>query len=216
MEGGKAMTRLVEEYFRRDLSDAEEEQLAKWLETSPEDTQRLIALMEEHYGRLGLQVPEPDWNQRPLPGFFPKPGFRLFRLWLLAVLALLAALGWVSYGRWFAKPKAAPVPAPVEAPKPQPPKAAAVPPAGAKTHEELSVVVDNPRPGLVTVRVLDSQNREIRLLYAGILPEGQRTFTWDGAGADGQVVGPGTYYLVVESGAQKMRKLVHVNPKESR
>ncbi len=79
-----------------------------------------------------------------------------------------------------------------------------------KLYEELSVVVDTAIPGLATVRVLDGQNNEIRLLYAGILSAGTRTFAWDGKDGDGKVVSAGVYYLVVNSGTKVMRQEVHV------
>ena len=217
------MTQLLEDYFKRDLSEVEEEQLAQWLAASPEGPPRMIKLMEEHYLGLGVSSIEPEWPEGPLPNFFPKSGHRL--PWYLALVFLGLFLAWSGYSgwRWFSKTPVpvSQVPA-LDSGNPSKTVSATKPkekyvegqttakPMG-KSYEELSVVVANPHPGLVTVRVLDGQNREIRLLYAGILPVGQRTFTWDGKVSDGRLVSPGGYYLEVTSGVKVMRQEVHVH-----
>jgi flagellar basal-body rod modification protein FlgD len=72
------------------------------------------------------------------------------------------------------------------------------------------VVVNLPQGGLATVRVIDSQNNEIRTLYAGILPAGTQTFTWDGKTTEGLVAPPGHYFVEIKSGTDVMRQELHL------
>lgn len=271
------MRNLLEEYFKRDLFEAEEEQLAQWLVSSPEGTQLLINKMETHYRRLGAR--EPDWVERPLPDFFPKAGGHFHKLWFWALLALVLAWGGRSAYRWmweketpgerlpsvnttntnvektpgsslrqpstipsgkrklsparqsaasnpkFPRPRGGPSKSPTVQQRisvssssalspslPRTPGARANIPANRNRYEELSVVVDTGKAELVTVRVLDPAGRQIRLLFAGILPIGQRTFTWDGKASDGRLAPAGTYSLEVTSGTNVQGKEVHLMP----
>ena len=105
-------------------------------------------------------------------------------------------------------PKAAQsLPASVKAGQPVRPQAPAAP---GRLYQELSVVVDLPQSALATVRVYDKGNIEIRLLFAGILPQGQKTFTWDGKSEEGLVTPPGVYTIEVKSGETVQRQEVHV------
>ncbi len=259
------MKELVEDYFKRDLNPEEEERLGKWLASSSEGSQRLIELAENHFRQLGVQ--EPDWQEGPLPSYFPKSRSRFLLVALCALITcVLALLGYSAIRRFGLKPtpassvletktnvapnqpltsstsqkqavsKKQEVPedssrASTSAPSLSTEKASlhtlpsgtaannpsSVPPALAppstaqgKLYEELSVVVETAHPGLATVRVLNDQNKVIRLLYAGILAPGQRTFTWDGKDDNGIVASAGIYYLEVNSGAKVMRQEVRV------
>jgi hypothetical protein len=77
-------------------------------------------------------------------------------------------------------------------------------------YQQLSVVVAQATPGLVTVKVKDNLNTEVRTLYAGILPEGNKTFTWDGKTDIGAVAPAGTYFIEVKSGLSLMKREVHI------
>ncbi len=218
------MNPLLDEYFKRDLTESEEEQMAQGLSSSPEDAQRFVELMEAHYRSLGL--PEPKWMEKPLPPFFPKSGFRPFRILLWSLLFLFLAWSGYCLYRWLFRvqtPSTLFTPQPThsrESPKSQSSKPAHAkkhstapsPNSGqsGKIHEELSVVVTHPQQGLVTVKVMDPQEKEMRILFAGILPAGKRTFTWDGKDMNGSVASPGTYYLVVTSGSKVLRQEVHL------
>ena len=79
-----------------------------------------------------------------------------------------------------------------------------------RVYQQLSVVVEPSQPGLATVRVFDKGNKEIRTLFAGIIPAGQKIFTWDGKTDNGTVAPAGTYFIEVKSGAKAMRKEVKV------
>jgi hypothetical protein len=218
MEGKQDVNQLLDEYFKRDLTEAEEEQLAQGLSSSEEDAQRFIGLMESHYRSLGL--PEPEWAEGPLPAFFPKSRFR--SIWKgLGVLLLLTIVGlgyflYRSLSQTGELSSQAPLTPAIETPVPEkanhakPKTAPTTKTSKGRIYEELSVVVDNPQPGLVTVKVKDSSGSEVNTLYAGILPSGQKTFTWDGKAGNGLVAHPGTYYLEVTSGAHILRKKIHL------
>ncbi len=222
MEGEQGVNQLLDEYFKRDLNEAEEEQLAQWLSASGEGSQRFIGLMESHYRSLGF--PEPEWAEGPLPTFFPKS--RNLGLWLLLAVFLPLALasGGVFFHRWLTRDGRVPAPPPSAAvtgtgirgsstkPAQTPKKTVMAETSKRNVREELSVVVDNPGMGLVTVKVLDPDKSELKVLFAGILPAGQKTFTWDGKGENGLVAPSGTYYLEVTSGANVQRKAIHLGP----
>ena len=211
MEGKQIVNHLLDEYFKRDLTEAEEEQLAQWLSSHGEEAQRFLGLMEAHYRSLG--VPEPGWTEKHLPRFFPKPFYRQTWFKLLCVLAAASA-GYSSF-RWWSqakapalRPGALPIPS---GPGPQSSPRVSIPKVlPRRTRVELSISVDNPRTGLVTVKVLDGSGKEIRILFAGIMPGGQRTFRWDGKGENGRVAPAGDYCLEVTSGQAVMRKTVHL------
>ena len=74
----------------------------------------------------------------------------------------------------------------------------------------LSVKVTLHRTGVVTARVLNGANQEIRRVYSGILSEGEQTFTWDGKNEAGTLVSPGTYTVEVRSGEDVQRSPVRV------
>jgi hypothetical protein len=220
MEGNNPMNPLLDEYFQRDLDGAEEEGLAQWLASSPEGTQEFIARMEVHYRGWAAPSDDPAWPEGPLPDFFPKPS-QAWR-WTLLGLFLVLALGFLGYHSFHpsaapsglpAPPRTGPRPSEVIGPKiPSHPTAPATvrPRSPIGVHKELSISVENLRTGLVTVRVFDDQGREVRSLYAGILPAGQRTFSWDGKDGQGIAIAPGTYTLEVASGGRTYRKTVHI------
>lgn len=222
------MNHLLEEYFKRDLTEAEEEQLAQWLSSSQENAQRFTALMETHYRGMGLS--EPDWAEGPLPKFFPKAKSSPLWILLLVFFAFLLTVLASSSRFWRMKGQASPALGSSALSSPAADGAATsaslkknpdlgrtaqrlahpgAKPEG-KVYDELSVVVDNPGAGLATVKVLDPNRSEIKILFAGILPAGQRTFTWDGKGENGLVSPPGLYYLEVTSGANVLRKEIHL------
>lgn len=217
MEGKQIVNHLLDEYFKRDLTEAEEEQLAQLLSSHGEEAQRFIGLMGAHYDALG--VPEPEWVEKPLPRFFPKPFYR--QTWFKVVCLLaLAGAGYSTY-RWWSQAKIpAFSPSPALTPEASPEKSGVGPHAAShpstpkglprRTRMELSISVDNPKAGLVTVKVLDGSGKEIRILFAGIMPSGQRTFQWDGKGETGRMEPAGDYRLEVISGQTVMRKTVHL------
>ena len=251
------MSPLIDEYFKRDLTEAEEKQLADILTASPEDALRLSEGLGEMYQKSGL--PTPVWPGGTLPPFEKSTG------WvkpLIPTALILLLFGFSAY-KWFSRvpaPQAEPItsPAPVQ-PEMNPvrkpkalshavekiqkqasnpgsahPAAAAnanpisdsslelpslqtapssslpVPQPQGHLYQQLSVVVEPTVPSLATVRVLDGGNHELKTLYAGIIPAGRRTFTWDGKTTNGVVAPAGTYYIEVKSGQKVMRQEVKV------
>jgi hypothetical protein len=88
---------LVEEYFKRDLSAAEEAQLAKLLAASPEAALKMAEGMAGLYRQGGQE--EPSWPEKPLPAGRWKGSWPWIKLSLFALLNLgLVALGVYALG----------------------------------------------------------------------------------------------------------------------
>jgi len=259
---------LVDEYFKRDLTEVEEQQLADWLASSPEDAERMAQGLAQMYAKSGL--PQPVWPGGTLP--IHKSKWLILKP-LAPLFLILAFIGTAGY-KWLASlPVCAPVQQPVVTPLPlalekaslkkiralsnavkpalssrlspeamakgdgeeaaahapaaitapadnltlpslpSNPAASTAPPAvqpQGHVYQQMSVVLDQPAAGLVTVKVVDNLSAEVRTLYAGILPEGKKTFTWDGKTDIGAVAPAGTYYIEVKSGQNVMKREVHV------
>jgi hypothetical protein len=75
-------------------------------------------------------------------------------------------------------------------------------------YEGLDLVIDRKTTGLVTLRVVDGNQKEIRLLYVGLLKAGQWHFQWDGKLESGEYAHPGTYQIQVLSGAETLSKQI--------
>ncbi len=259
---------LIEEYFKRDLTETEEQELAVWLESHPEDSVRFAQMMKSFYEQTGL--PEPAWPHSPDPTQVSAPLVK----WLIPLVLLFMAFGvYLCRSKITAlfQPSSAPVietapapsievpvqkqnpiqeevpvptsipeetpvkkPLPVPTPFPNNPKPVAIlpllpipplaplptarptePVSTGRIYERLSVMVNLPQGGLATVRVVDSQDNDIRLLYAGILPAGQQTFTWDGKTAQGALAPPGHYFVEIKSGADVLRQEIHLQQDSS-
>ena len=242
------MNPLIDEYFKRDLTESEEKDLAEDLAASPEDALRLAQGLEDLYAKSGL--PAPVWPGGTMPPFGNHPG------WikpLIPSLLILLLAGFSAY-QWFRS-----IPPPAEAPREEAPmkkihalnqaaekilkRVPAAPGAGpvlpaqplsattlelpslrtepaspappfpqpqGHLYQQLSIVVEPTSPSLATVRVLDGANHELKTLFAGIIPAGRRTFTWDGKTTQGTVAPAGTYFIEVKSGEKVMRQEVKV------
>lgn len=198
---------LIAEHFRRDLSEAEDEALARELAASPEAALRFAGLAEDEYRAFGL--PEP-----PLDG--PRRG-RL-GLWLLGGVGLL----------WLAWPKAhgtrlvqmqeaqdgALVVAQPEAPRPvELPQAAEV--ALPTPRPRLRVSSQTP-VGPFQVDVLGADAEAVGIsdakgrAVAAFTVRGPRSFFWDGLDGQGQRVAPGRYALQVRVGDLVLKQWVEI------
>lgn len=200
----------MDEYFKRDLTDAEEQQLADRLAADPQEASLFAQGMAAHYKECGLA--EPVWPGGSLP--FPRS--RGWKKWLF--LLLLVPFSW-SYHHWASQPSSAPQSGTMEpasgrsTPQKQPAATAPKRSSGTK-YQELSVVVNQRQAGLVTVRVVDAQDNLIRTLYAGILKPGNPSFTWDGKTERGVLAPAGRYFVEVKSGKDLIRKEVKVEPEK--
>lgn len=206
------MTDLVQEFFQRDLTEAEHEALSGLLAGSPEAAERYEGLLKENYLATGLPQPVLPKGLHHLPhaggGLAP----------LALTLAGLAVVGVLAWKFW---PQPQPMPAvtkaPVEAPQPVMKqvlkKPAAVEPLAAgpgQEGQELSVIVNAPQRSLVTVRILDAQGKEVRALYTGFVEPGKWAFQWDGLLRDGRAADAGDYRIDVQSGAAHLTKEVKI------
>lgn len=231
----------IDEYFKRDLTESEEAELDQQLSASPEDARRMAEGMAELYRQSGLPEPlwpeKPFLGGKSQES--KKSSKTVFYYVLILLLAGALAIFWGSSLHWripaFINPPPKPhgystptqksrlpaKPLHVKQNQAGPSQAvSAVPrpstrPAPAKTggrYEELSVTVNLQGSGLVTVHVLDGGGNVLRTLYAGILPAGQRVFTWDGVTDRGILALPGAYYIEVKSGSKILKREVHVEP----
>lgn len=211
----------MEEYFKRDLTEAEETRLAEILHASPDEALRFAQGMAAHYLELGL--PEPVWPEKPMayPDTLVKPVKHFPWLGMSVFLLILILLGLIKLNTVKESlPVSAPVPHPKALLKKNPlavhreaPPAPFLPPAAPPSrYEELSVTVEMPQSALATVKVFDQTGNVVRTLFAGILPSGRQTFIWDGKTTQGLNSAPGLYTLEVRSGQNLMKKQIRLQP----
>jgi len=210
------MTNLAEEFFKRDLTEAEAQELEELLENSPEDALRFGQGLERQYLSLGLTVPVIPSHFGPA---IPKAGWGLLKT-LLAVVTLTGA-GLLTWTYW-PNPKAVisvPAPKPIlpqalSRPKAQlPPPPIELPQRLTGTSQEgnrLSVVVELDHAAPVQVRIFDPLNHEVRDLYQGSLQPGKWAIHWDGLLTDGSKAPAGSYRIEVQSGTAEMSKNVSI------
>jgi hypothetical protein len=214
------MADLIQAFFERDLTEGEVSELEKLLQSSTDQGARFADLSEQAYLATGL--PPHVWPGKPIS--IPHIGGMGLGMKLFLTLCALG-IGTVVYLVNRPSPPTLPIPQaaptlppiqslPVAKPKLSIPKKMAAQPVPTQwTADELSVVVENAKPSLVTVRILDSTGREIRDLYAGVLDPGHWAFRWDGQGADGKPVPSGEYRIQVQNGSSILSKSVNLNYK---
>lgn len=214
------MSNLVEEFFKRDLTEAEAQELEGLLEKSPEDSLRFGQNLEQQYLSLGLTVPA-------IPGHFgpalPKAGWGLLKSLLAA--ATLTGAGLLAWTLWPKPAAVISVPSPKTAlpqtlsrPKaklPAPPVEILQRLTGTSQEgNRLSVVVELDHAAPVQVRIFDPFNREVRALYQGNLQAGKWSIHWDGLLTDGSKAPSGNYRIQVQSGTTEMSKNVVIESKK--
>lgn len=215
------MADLVQEFFQRDLSEAEHEALSRLLDQSPDAALNYQSLLEQNYLATGLPQPTLPKGLQSLPhiGGGSLSGSGTF---LKLFLVGLAATGMAVWKFWpqskaivpgaVQKLSSKPVlPSVIHRVKPSMPLPVTAGPA--QEGQELSVVVNTPQKSLVTVRILDSKGQEIRALYTGFVGTGHWAFQWDGLLQNGEAAGAGDYKIDVQSGAAHQSKDIQIKLK---
>jgi hypothetical protein len=196
---------LVALYFRRELSEAEDEVLARQLTQVPELADRFAELAAQDYAKAGL--PEPRWpSRRKRRGLW---------VWLLAAAC---AGAWALYSLAprsveqvskapAAEASAGPVEKAVVTTGPAKPASTAVArprlkvTAGAAGFSaSLSV------PRVAILRVLDAQGRVQRELNS----DEPGHWSWDGLDSQAKLVPGGRYLFLVVSDGEEFRQWVSV------
>ena len=213
------MSDLIRDYFERDLTEAEKDELGRLLQSSPEASREFAAFAERRYAETGL--PEPRWPGSwgtALPASLKVAGAAL----ILASLALLVCKGpeWIG-----GHDTAAPVVDLSSLPEnreeiratrpaePQVPKAVAPESfVEGRRYTGLLAVVDKQVPAPARVRVVDAAGREVRVLYDGTLPKGTWVFRWDGRIDSGAFPQSGAYVIEVLSSGKTLRQPVTLDP----
>jgi hypothetical protein len=217
------MADLIEEFFKRDLSESEAEDLGKLLQESPDAPLRFKALSEQRYLAMGLPAPQlPDGVHLPsAPRGLGLSGW-IAGIVLTALVITASLWKFWPHAPVEANVKTIPVhlpPSAVTASVPEKAtKAKALPPssiqpvpaAPAAEGMELSVSVDTRTRVLATVRVLDASGHEVRSLFTGFIQPGQWTFKWDGDLAGGQPAPAGQYKIDVQTGDSHQLKEIQI------
>jgi hypothetical protein len=224
------MADLLREFFKRDLSNAEEEKLAQQLASSPRHSMRFAKLARLAYVQTGLPNPSPHLGHAAASHLLGPMALKIVGGLLAG--SVIAVVVWKAHQAPVElKPSQAPVPALTTTPPPRPPTpvishpntlplktlspAPLTLPQGMvqplaydpnKKYEGLDLVVERPSTGLVTVRILDASNKEVRLLFAGMLDKGKWDFQWDGKQQDGSMAEPGIYRVEVQSNGRILDK----------
>ena len=220
------MTNLVDEFFQRNLTEAEAQSLEELLGKSPEDALRLGEKMKQEYLAMGLPLPVlPKHLAYPLPG----TGLPLLKAALLA--AALVGAGTLAWRFWpgpalqtalplvsVEKPAIARVLPPEvihrsEAKLPPPPLEIPERLTGSTAEgNRLSVVVELENAAPVEVRIFDPKDQPVRTLYQGNLEAGKWAIHWDGLLSNGSKAPGGDYRIQVKSGSTEMSKNVSIEP----
>jgi len=67
-------------------------------------------------------------------------------------------------------------------------------------NSQVTIPVDVPRESTVHLEVFNIAGQRVRSLVRDVLPAGTHRITWDGSGAEGQLIGTGIYILRLQAG----------------
>ena len=211
------MTDLIQEFFKRDLNESEQESLSKILEESPDAALRYENLLERNYLATGLPQPTFPKSLQSLPqsgGWVSRVG------WTKLAAVGLVVLGGTLWKFWPESKAGYSLPSPqvqtLRVPRPinsvvkksVSPRSLAAEPV--QEGQELSVVVDVSSKSLVTVRILDTKGTEIRNLHTGFVGPGRWTFQWDGLLENREPASAGFYRIDVQSGSTHLSKGIQI------
>ncbi len=210
------MTNLVNEFFSRNLTEAEAQSLEDLLGNSSEEALRFGEKMKQEYLAMGLPVP-----MIPKNFGLPHPALSLTKLALLATTFSAGILAWSLWPKAVLETAqtATPlekvvIPATLSRPKvilPPPPLQVPQRLTGSTAEgNRLSVVVELDKPAPVEVCILDPKEQTVRTLYQGSLAPGKWSIRWDGLLSDGSQAPTGDYRIRVKSGATEMSKNVSI------
>lgn len=84
--------------------------------------------------------------------------------------------------------------------------------AGQNPFRSISAFrVQLPVESELSVRIVDSAGRLVRMLFSGRKPAGTHLFSWDASNRRGRPVAPGTYFVVAENEhAQGAQRIIHL------
>ena len=181
---------LIEEYFRRDLSDAEEQRLRRLLGRSEEAGLEFSRLAQRHYAKLGV-VAAGLLTAKTMAGAATHGAGWMQKLtWGAKVAGLKTALvaagavavlgtGYVAVRHWR-------TPAPATAPPRQ--------------GDGLSIELDLGSPKDLAVKVRDSRGVLVRDMGRWHWGAGSHRLLWNGLDDAGKPVAPGRYQVDVDLG----------------
>ncbi len=217
------MADLVDEFFKRELSESEAGDLEKLLQESPDAPLRFKALSEQRYMAMGLPAPQLPEGVH-LPSAPQGMGLSAWIAGAVLTAVVITATLWKFWPQASVESNVKTIPAPlplsaVTAPPPEksaktkalpPSSIKPIPAAPAAEGMELSVSVDTQTRVLATVRVLDASGHEVRSLFTGFIQPGQWTFKWNGDLADGQPAPAGQYKIDVQTGDSHQLKSIQI------
>lgn len=192
---------LVQAFFERDLSEAEDAALSKLLLTDEAAAARFAELSVRYAPKAG----------RAGKGMAAKLGLGL---------ALGAALLWWAWplaqpGEPQAAPLLVPAPEPALAPTPLPaaPRPTPQPSPPPARGDRLILKVALPQDATVTAQVLDASGHLVRRLQAGYLQAGEHRFAWDRQDDVGRPAPAGRYQIVIDYGSGRLDRWLEIGAK---
>ncbi len=214
------MPDLIQDYFIRDLSDSELDELGRLIESRPMENDRFYQESLDYWEKLGLpQPPQVSSSDSPwkILGFLLLVSGLFFLLFHFSrkspQLTETAKIHTTQLDHGIEPIKVMQNPR-VGSEKPSPTSVISIPAAisnpSPRRHDSLYAIVVQNEKKLVTLRVLDSLGAEQRLLFAGILEAGTWRYEWDGRDERGNYVAPGKYFIETLSDGVSAKKTVLV------
>jgi hypothetical protein len=195
-------TSMMEAFFERDLSEAEDEQLAQEIGSSLDASQRFADRMAQAWQEAGLAA--------------PRPPRRLARAWLWGGAMAVLGLGLLAYSyQDRGEEPASILPVNGQAYRMETPQASApgVRPSNAalallkvsaEAGQRFVIQVELPQPDSAQLKVEDSQGRVLAWLNQGHLAAGRHDFSWPDPGKSGR------YCIVLQTGQGHSQRWVRV------
>lgn len=223
------MADLLQDFFKRDLSETEMDALEKALKESPESALGFEAQLELYRQKIGLPHQPLPQSLQTLPKTAGPVGWSGVAMkWVIAAILGAGVIGAAVWKFW---PNPTPVKVSASVPvrtmpstgmsssvkssiaKVARPAPVSPQPASTQTVDNgLRVIVHTAQAAPVTVRILGQGGQEVRALYSGMVQPGEWIFQWDGLLPDGQSAPPGGYQIEVQSNGRHLTKDISVKP----